>query len=48
MPTYYRIQIKEHLDSHWAVWFDGMTITHTASGTTLLEGALIDQAALMG
>jgi hypothetical protein len=48
MPIRYRIQIREHLDPQWAVWFDGMTISHTASGATLLEGPLIDQAALYG
>jgi hypothetical protein len=48
MPTWYRIQVKEQLDSHWAAWFDGMTISHTADGTTLLEGPVVDQAALYG
>ena len=48
MPTWYRIQVKEQLDTHWAAWFDGMTIRHTADGTTLLEGPVVDQAALYG
>ncbi len=48
MPTWYRIQVEEQLDTHWAAWFDGMTIRHTADGTTLLEGPVVDQAALYG
>jgi hypothetical protein len=48
MTTWYRIQIKEQLDSHWAAWFDGMTIRHTTDGATLLEGPVVDQAALYG
>jgi hypothetical protein len=47
MPTYYRIQIKEQLDLHWAAWFDGMRFTHTERGT-LLEGTIVDPAALYG
>jgi hypothetical protein len=48
MPTRYRIEVKEQLDTHWAAWFDGMTISHTAEGSTLLEGLVVDQAALYG
>ena len=48
MPTWYRIQVKEQLDTHWAAWFDGMTISHTADGAMLLEGPVVDQAALYG
>ncbi len=40
MPTRYRIEVKEQLDTHWAAWFDGMSISHTADGSTLLEGGL--------
>jgi hypothetical protein len=46
--TYYRIRIKGHLAAHWAEWFDGMTITRLDNGETLIEGAVIDQAALHG
>jgi len=48
MPAYYHIHIKEHLDQHWAAWFDGMALTHAADGGTRLEGALVDQSALYG
>ena len=43
----YRICINGLLDSRWAAWFDGITITHDVHETTLLTGQ-IDQAALYG
>ncbi|HTP08745.1 MAG TPA: hypothetical protein VMP08_10865 [Anaerolineae bacterium] len=48
MVETYRIRIKGHLAAHWAEWFDGMTITHLDNGETVIEGAVIDQAALHG
>ncbi len=47
-PPYYEIRLKGHLDSQWADWFGGMTITLEMDGTTLLTGPIIDQAALHG
>jgi len=47
VPTYYRIQVKEPLDLHWAGWFEDMRLSQTESGT-LLEGTLVDPAALYG
>jgi hypothetical protein len=44
----YQIRIKGHLGSHWADWFEGLTITLEDNGDTLLTGPLIDQAALHG
>jgi hypothetical protein len=44
----YEIRIKGHLDSRWAAWFDGMTLTTSSDGTTVLVGPVIDQAALHG
>ena len=44
----YEIQIRDYLNSHWADWLGGMTLTHTADGATLLRGVLPDQAALYG
>jgi hypothetical protein len=46
--TRYRIKIKGHLDPRWQDWFDGLTITKTDSGNTLLSGVIVDQAALHG
>jgi hypothetical protein len=44
----YAIRIKGHLDQRWMEWFDGLSFTHDSDGTTLLRGALADQAALHG
>lgn len=44
----YTIRLTGHLDSRWATWFDGMTLTQHGDGTTLLEGPVVDQAALHG
>jgi len=43
----YRIRVEGMLDERWSGWFDGMTVTFE-SGTTILIGALADQAALRG
>lgn len=44
----YQIVVKGHLDSDWSDWFDGLTITRTASGETILTGTLLNQTALHG
>ncbi len=44
----YAIRVEGHLDAHWSEWLEGMTITHEEGGTTLLEGAVPDQPALLG
>jgi hypothetical protein len=47
-PAPYRIRIRGHLDPSWSTWFDGLTVTQEADGTTELAGPLADQAALFG
>lgn len=47
-PGVYRLRLQGHLDERWAAWFDGLTITRTADGHTLLTGPVADQAALHG
>jgi hypothetical protein len=47
-PVYYRIRVKGHLGPQWSEWFDWMTITLEADGTTTLSGPIADQAALHG
>lgn len=42
------IRIKGHLDTRWAAWFEGMSLTHDADGTTSLAGMVEDQSALHG
>jgi hypothetical protein len=44
----YEIRIRGRLSSRWATWFDGMTLTAVSDGTTVLEGPVVDQAALHG
>jgi hypothetical protein len=44
----YEICIKGHLSSRWASRFDGMTVTAQDDGTTVIEGPIVDQAALHG
>ena len=47
-PGLHEIRIKGHLDDSWADWFEGLTITLTEDGDTLLTGLVADQAALFG
>jgi hypothetical protein len=47
-PMVYQIRLRGHLTSHWMGWFDGLTITLEEDGNTLLNGPVIDQAALHG
>jgi hypothetical protein len=47
-PHRYEIRLQGHLDSRWAAWFDGMTLTRHSDGTTVLDGPVVDQAALHG
>lgn len=44
----YEIRLKGHLDARWSAWFDGLNLTREHDGTTLLQGSIIDQAALHG
>ena len=41
-PGRYEIRVKGHLDSRWAVWFEGMTITLEDNNNTLLRGHVVD------
>ena len=47
-PDRYEIRVKGHLADRWAAWFDGMTLTRRADGTTVLDGPVVDQSALHG
>jgi hypothetical protein len=44
----YQIRIKGLLDRQWTDWFEGMAISPTEDGDTLLTGPVEDQAALHG
>lgn len=45
--TQYQICIKEILDERWMRWFEGLEITATADGQTIISGEF-DQSALHG
>jgi hypothetical protein len=47
-PQVYEIRIKGHLGHQWTEWFEGLSITLTDNGETILTGPLVDQAALHG
>jgi hypothetical protein len=47
-PGHYVIRLKGHLAPRWAAWFEGLAMTHTAAGETILSGPIADQAALHG
>ena len=47
-PRIYQIRLEGHLGRQWADWFDGLTITLTDDGDTVLTGLIVDQAALHG
>jgi hypothetical protein len=44
----YEIRVKGHLAARWSDWFDGLSLTQESDGTTVIRGAVIDQAALHG
>lgn len=45
--TTYEIRVLGTLDQSWSDWFDGFTIA-PQNGETVLVGAVVDQAALLG
>jgi hypothetical protein len=47
-PLHYEIRIQGHLDQHWSSWLGGLTLSREDDGTTILRGAVTDQAALHG
>ena len=47
-PGGYEIRVQGRLESRWAAWFDGMTLTPQDDGTTTIHGPVVDQAALHG
>jgi hypothetical protein len=47
-PMIYQIRLKGHLGQQWSTWFEGLAVTLQDNGETLLEGPVVDQAALHG
>ncbi len=48
MSDFCEIIVKGHLDIDWSGWFEGLTITHSDDGETMLTGQIRDQTALYG
>ncbi len=46
--TGYEIRVRDHLDRHWAAWFEGWTIANLENGEVLLSCSQVDQAGLHG
>ncbi|MGA9748615.1 MAG: hypothetical protein WBQ50_14240 [Nocardioides sp.] len=46
--NWYEIRVQGRLDQRWAAWFDGLDLSRTDDGTTVLRGPVTDQAALHG
>lgn len=44
----YQIIIRGQLTDDWSDWLDGLQMTASADGDTVLAGTIVDQAALMG
>ena len=44
----YSFRVQGHLDQARSGWFDGLAITPTTDGETILSGPITDQAALHG
>lgn len=42
------IKIKNHLDTHWNEWFDGLTVKNISDDAVMISGIITDQSALFG
>lgn len=42
------IRVRRQIDEQWSEWFEGLTVTPTDEGDTLLTDVVVDQAALHG
>ena len=47
-PSGYQIRTQGHISDRLAEWFEGFDLRHEADGTTLIDCAALDQAALHG
>jgi hypothetical protein len=44
----YEVRVRGQLGTRWAAWFDGLSLSNEDDGTTVIRGAMADQAALHG
>lgn len=45
---HYAITVRGHLAPRWSAWFDGLELTLTDDGNTVISGPITDQSALHG
>ena len=43
-----KIRIRKQINFDWSDWLDGLSITQTNDGETILSGCIRDQSALRG
>ena len=48
MSEIYQFHVEGHLADRWSDWLGGLAVQRQEDGTTLLVGAVVDQAALHG
>ena len=48
MNEIYQIRVAGHLADRWSDWLGGLAMERQKDGTTVLSGAVVDQAALHG
>ncbi len=44
----YEIRVQDHLETHWAAFFEGWSINNLENGEVLLTHPNVDQAGLHG
>lgn len=47
-PGAYEIRVEGLISEHWSGWFEGLAILQASDEETILNGNLVDQAALLG
>jgi hypothetical protein len=47
-PCFYEIRVQGYLRERWSDWFEGLTIRREPTGEMVLDGPVVDQAALHG
>ncbi len=45
---FFEIRVKDHLNTEWSDWLEGLALTPLDNGEMVLSGTIVDQAALMG
>ena len=48
VSEHYEITVSGRLSPRWSAWFEGLDVTASDDGTTVISGPLADQSALHG